>query len=202
MGSSLSSTVTGYEEDDSRGRNESLDPILEKLRSLQVVTPILKSPAGDSTLTDLLIRRTPSQSAPEALDPSTTAKLFALYQEWQRLTAANIAKNQEELGYKIIGVEELTLKLLQRMNYASRVLESSATHLKSVHTLQDEVAEMKRSLKETIENYGRLCHKVEDMGLHESNIRPVSISNQTEYGARAEAAFLPELTTGSSSERS
>ncbi|KAL3682133.1 hypothetical protein R1sor_000155 [Riccia sorocarpa] len=178
MGSALSST--GKVEDDSRGKTESQDPILEKLRGLHVVPPIMKASSGDTTLTDLLVRRTSSQSTPEALDPSTTAKLFALYQEWQRLTAANVAKNQEELGYKIIGVEELTLKILQRMNYASRVLEASATHLKSVQTLQVEVTETKRSLTETLGKYERLCRKVEDMGLHESNIKPVSISNQTQ----------------------
>ncbi|KAG6555608.1 hypothetical protein Mapa_002843 [Marchantia paleacea] len=93
MGSALSST--GFEEDDTKGRNESVDPVLEKLRNLHVVMPILKTPTGDSSLTDLLLRRTPSQSASEALDPTTTAKLFALYQEWQRVTAANIAKNQD-----------------------------------------------------------------------------------------------------------
>lgn len=36
---------------------------------------------------------------------------------------------QEELGYQIIGVEELSMKLLQRLNYASRVMEASASHL-------------------------------------------------------------------------
>ncbi|KAL3685312.1 hypothetical protein R1sor_003334 [Riccia sorocarpa] len=188
MGSALSST--GYVEDDSRGKTESQDPILQKLRSLHVVTPIFKASSGDNTLTDLLVRRTPSESTPDALDPSTTAKLFALYQEWQRLTAANIAKNQEELGYKIIGVEELTLKVLQRMNYASRVLETSATHLKYVDTLQVEVTEMKRSLTETIGKYEGLCRQVEDMGLHESNIRPISISNQTQKSEASEFLLL------------
>lgn len=32
-----------------------------------------------------------------ALDASTTAELLALYQEWQRLTAAQVSKNQVPL---------------------------------------------------------------------------------------------------------
>ncbi|BBN12694.1 hypothetical protein MPTK1_5g22150 [Marchantia polymorpha subsp. ruderalis] len=202
MGSALSST--DYEEDDTKGRNESVDPVLEKLRDLHVVTPILKTPTGDSSLTDILLRRTPSQSTSEALDPTTTAKLFAVYQEWQRVTAANIAKNQEELGHKIIGVEELSLKLLQRLMYAGRVMESSAAHLKSVHALQVEVTDMKRTLTETISNYEKLCQKVETMGLHKRNIKPMSISSQSQFGSqdvRAKTLSLPQLTTETSSEQ-
>ncbi|BBN12695.1 hypothetical protein MPTK1_5g22150 [Marchantia polymorpha subsp. ruderalis] len=168
------------------------------------VTPILKTPTGDSSLTDILLRRTPSQSTSEALDPTTTAKLFAVYQEWQRVTAANIAKNQEELGHKIIGVEELSLKLLQRLMYAGRVMESSAAHLKSVHALQVEVTDMKRTLTETISNYEKLCQKVETMGLHKRNIKPMSISSQSQFGSqdvRAKTLSLPQLTTETSSEQ-
>lgn len=34
-----------------------------------------------------------------ALDASTTAELLALYQEWQRLTAAQVSKNQVPLFF-------------------------------------------------------------------------------------------------------
>ncbi|OAE29462.1 hypothetical protein AXG93_1028s1030 [Marchantia polymorpha subsp. ruderalis] len=112
----------------------------------------------------------------------------------QSLTSESVVLTflwQEELGHKIIGVEELSLKLLQRLMYAGRVMESSAAHLKSVHALQVEVTDMKRTLTETISNYEKLCQKVETMGLHKRNIKPMSISSQSQFGSQDSP--IPEL---------
>lgn len=181
MGSTVSTPQVLDEGDVSaKGKKDSVDPILEKLQSLHVVTPILNNnnvhATIDPSLTEILLRKSSSQVS-EALDPTSTIKLFELYQEWQRATAAKVGKNQEELGYKIIGVEELSMKLLQRLNYASRVMEASASQLQEVHSLQDEVLDMKRKLTETIGNYEKLSEKVEALGLQKRNIKPMALVN-------------------------
>ncbi|CAM6086173.1 unnamed protein product [Calypogeia fissa] len=186
MGSTISSPQ-GFDDGDLsiKGQKDSVDPILEKLRNLHVwfeqVTPILKSQTADASLTEILLRRSSSQAS-EALDPTTTVKLFQLYQEWQRSTAARVGKNQEELGYKIIGVEELSMKLLQRLNYASRVMEASATNFQEVHSLQIEISEMKRKLTKTLQDYEQLSQKVDALGLQNRIIKPLAIVNPLHQG--------------------
>ncbi|KAF3629095.1 putative GDP-mannose 4,6 dehydratase 1-like [Capsicum annuum] len=43
-------------------RLEGVDPILERLKSLKIASPILKSPPAESSLTDILVRKTSSTS--------------------------------------------------------------------------------------------------------------------------------------------
>lgn len=44
-----------------------------------------------------------------ALDASTTAELLALYQEWQRLTAAQVSKNQVPLFFTTLFLKQLII---------------------------------------------------------------------------------------------
>jgi hypothetical protein len=60
---------------------------------------------------------------------STTAELLEMYQEWQRVTAAQVSKKQAELGFQIEGVEAVAMKLLQRLNYSASVIKTSAAYL-------------------------------------------------------------------------
>ncbi|KAG0504997.1 hypothetical protein M758_N003500 [Ceratodon purpureus] len=112
------------------GSSEELDPCIERLQNLHVAGPILKSPKGESSLTDVLLQRNVSQSVDYGtIDATTTAELLSLYQEWQRLTAAEVSKNQKEIGFKIDAVEAVAMKLLQRLNYSASVMKTSAVHL-------------------------------------------------------------------------
>ena len=45
-------------------RSEVADPIVEKLKSLKITTPILTSPPTESSLTDILVRKPSSSSVP------------------------------------------------------------------------------------------------------------------------------------------
>ncbi|KAG6577209.1 hypothetical protein SDJN03_24783, partial [Cucurbita argyrosperma subsp. sororia] len=44
-------------------RSEAVDPILERLKSLEITTPILQSPPTEGSLTDILVRKPPSSSS-------------------------------------------------------------------------------------------------------------------------------------------
>eukprot|EP00249_Psilotum_nudum_P005135 c18611_g1_i1 orf=226-840(+) len=145
------------------GRTEETDPYVERLNKLVIATPILKSLPVESSLKDLLLRRSLSQRhAGEhgALDPTTTTQLLTLYQEWQRVTSQKIMENQEHLVNKIDAVEALAIKLLQQLNYSLSVMKTSAMHLENVNLLKVEVGEMKGKLMEVLENYDSLCKRV------------------------------------------
>ncbi|XP_024395136.1 uncharacterized protein [Physcomitrium patens] len=146
---------------------EGLDPCIERLQNLSVAEPLLKSPVGESSLTDVLLERNFPQSRSVdygSLDATTTAQLLSLYQEWQRLTADQVSKKQEEIGFKIDAVEAVAMKLLQRLNYSASVMKTSAASLQDVQYLKVEVLEMKKALNIVLEKYEALCKRVEQQG--------------------------------------
>lgn len=171
---------------------EELDPCLERLQNLSVAGPILKPPVGESSLTDVLLQRNLSQSGHDdygTLDATTTAGLLSLYQEWQRLTAAKVSKNQEEIGFKIDAVEAVAMKLLQRLNYSASVMKTSAVHLEEVQYLKVEVREMKRALNIVLEKYEAVCKRVEQQG-------PDFLRSATRPPSRASTALGTEISLG------
>lgn len=159
-------------------RTEEVDLLLEKLKGLEVVRPLLKSPPAEVGLKDLLLRHAHG-SEHGSLDPTTTAALLTLYQEWQRVTSEKINKNQEDLRNKIDMVEALAVKLLQRFNSSLRMMKASATDLEDVHAIKVEVGEMKGRLREVVENYNVLEKRINADGPDFLKVaaKPLAISN-------------------------
>eukprot|EP00250_Pteridium_aquilinum_P008737 c18171_g1_i4 orf=136-684(+) len=144
-------------------RTLEVDPLLEKLKALEIATPLLKSPPAEVGLKDLLLRHAHG-SEHGSLDPTTTASLLTLYQEWQRVTAEKLNKNQEDLKNKIDVVEALVIKLLQRFNSSLRRMKASAADLEDVHSIKVEVKEMKGRLKEVLGHYNDLVKSINAEG--------------------------------------
>ncbi|MCO5609044.1 hypothetical protein L7F22_063265, partial [Adiantum nelumboides] len=65
----------------------------QQQRQQPSAAPLLKSPPSEVELKDMLLRHVQS-SEYGALDPTTTASLFTLYHEWQRVTSQKVNKNQ------------------------------------------------------------------------------------------------------------
>lgn len=144
-------------------RTVEVDPLLEKLKALEIAGPLLKSPPSEVGLKDLLLRHSRC-SEYGSLDPTTTASLLTLFQEWQRVTSEKISKNQDDLKNKIDVVEALMVKLLQRFNSSLRTMKASATDLEDVHPIKMEVKEMKGRLKEVLEHYNSLVNHINAEG--------------------------------------
>lgn len=161
---------------------EEIDLHLEKLQRLEIAAPILKLVAVESSLKDLLLRRSLSQAHSGehgSLDPATTATLLTLYHEWQRATAEKINKNQEDLGNKIDIVEALAMKLLQRFKFSLCIMKACATDLEDVHALKVEVGDMKGKLREVLENYSTLHKRINAEGpdFLKAVVRPFSMND-------------------------
>ncbi|MCO5609890.1 hypothetical protein L7F22_064124 [Adiantum nelumboides] len=139
------------------------DPLLEKLRALEIATPLLKSPPSEVGLKDMLLRHVQS-SEYGTLDPTTTASLLTLYHEWQRVTSQKVNKNQEDLSNKIEIVEALAVKLLQRFNSSLRLMKASATDLEDVHSIKMEFKEMKDRFKDVLGHYNSLVKNINEDG--------------------------------------
>ncbi|KAK4780406.1 hypothetical protein SAY87_016512 [Trapa incisa] len=164
MGAS-ESTVSGSQRPDDEittvsERPESVDPILEKLRSLKITTPILKSPPAENSLTDILVRKPSSSSAPSTVNPKVLLDLFSMYRDWQDDKAQKISNNQEEIENKIELADALSVKLLQRFNYSVSAMKTTSQHLSEVHALQIEIGELKGRLTEVISNCDSLCKRI------------------------------------------
>ncbi|XP_076891913.1 uncharacterized protein LOC143543486 isoform X2 [Bidens hawaiensis] len=139
-------------------RSKHVDPLLEKLKSLQIVSPILPSASStDSSLTDLLVRKSSNTGI---VDPKVLLELFSVYQELQETQAQNINKRQEEIENKIEVADALALKLLKRYNYSVSAMKATSTHLSGVHELQVELGELKGRLTEVISNCDALCKRI------------------------------------------
>jgi len=167
--------------------SEEVDPCIERLQNLSVallVEPKKRKP-------DVSHARCVNNIAWPAgtIDATTTAHLLSLYQEWQRLTAAKVSKNQEEIGFKIDAVEAVAMKLLQRLNYSASVMKTSATHLQDVEYLKVEVREMKRALNIVLERYETLCKRVEQQG-------PDFLRGTTRPPSRVATALGTEISLG------
>lgn len=168
-----------------KDRVEEVDPSLEKLKALKIAPPILKSPPTESTLTDILIRKSSSTSESGSFSPKIANELFSLYREWQEMTAKRISEGQEELENKIEIADALATKLLQRFNYSVSVMKTSATCFEDVYPLQVEVGELKGKLKEVLANYDSLCRRISAEGpdVLKASVIPFSSSELQQSGS-------------------
>ncbi|RWR79187.1 hypothetical protein CKAN_00775000 [Cinnamomum micranthum f. kanehirae] len=156
-------------------RTESVDPILEKLRSLKITTPILKSLPEDNSLTDILVRKPASPSVVAGtLDPNVLLELFTVYRDWQEEKSKTISQKQEEIENKIETVDALAVKLLKRFNYSVSAMRTTARHLSEVEPLQVQVGELKGRLTEVISNCDALCKRIATEGPEalQSSVKP------------------------------
>ncbi|XP_056170233.1 uncharacterized protein LOC115690545 isoform X1 [Syzygium oleosum] len=149
-------------------RREGVDPVLEKLKSLKITPPILTSLLSESSLTDILVRKPPSSSAPAigmvdigTVNPKVLLELFSMYRDWQEEKVQKIGKKQEEIENKIELVDALAVKLLQRFNHSVSAMKTTSQHLSEVHALQVELGELKGRLTEVISNCDALCKRIE-----------------------------------------
>ncbi|KAL3716187.1 hypothetical protein ACJRO7_007880 [Eucalyptus globulus] len=145
-------------------RPEGVDPVLEKLRSLKITPPILTSLPSEGSLTDILVRKPPSSSAPGTVNPKVLLELFSMYRDWQEEKVQKIGKKQEEIENKIELVDALAVKLLQRFNFSVSAMKTTSQHLSEVHALQVELGELKGRLTEVISNCDALCKRIESEG--------------------------------------
>nr|XP_043607703.1 uncharacterized protein LOC122579581 [Erigeron canadensis] len=169
MGSSESTLLNSQTSDDGittvSERLQDVDPILEKLHSLQIASPILTTSASSSSteisFTDILVKK-PSTSSSNTgiLDPKVILELFSTYQKMQEKQAQNINKRQEEIENKIEVADALALKLLQRYNYSVSAMKTTSTHLAGVDELQVELGELKGRVTEVMSNCDALCKRI------------------------------------------
>ncbi|XP_010246942.1 PREDICTED: uncharacterized protein LOC104590104 [Nelumbo nucifera] len=153
---------------------EDVDPLLDRIKSLQLSTPILTSPPEESSLTDILVRKPSSASVPGTLNPKVLLELFSMYRDWQEEKAKKISQKQEEIENRIEVADALAVKLLQRFNYSVSTMRTTAYHLAGVHSLQVEVGELKGRLTEVLSNCDALCKRIATEGPESlrSSIKP------------------------------
>ncbi|KNA25664.1 hypothetical protein SOVF_004490 [Spinacia oleracea] len=158
-------------------RIEDVDPILDRLKSLKIATPILTAPPTESSLTDLLVRK-PASSKHGTLNPKVILELFSMYRDWQEEKAQKITCRQEEIENKIEVVDALSAKLLQRFNGSVSTMKTASLHLSEVHALKVELGELKGRLTEVISNCDTLCKRIASDGPESlrSSIKPFSAS--------------------------
>ncbi|KAF8405343.1 hypothetical protein HHK36_010247 [Tetracentron sinense] len=145
-------------------RAEGVDPLLERLKSLIIATPILTSPPTESSLTDILVRKPSSSSVPGTLNPKVLLELFSIYRDWQEEKAKKISQKQEEIENKIKIADVLAAKLLQRFNYSVAAMRTTAHQLSEVHALQVETGELKGRMTEVLSNCDALCKRISAEG--------------------------------------
>ncbi|XP_057961634.1 uncharacterized protein LOC131153377 [Malania oleifera] len=145
-------------------RTESTDPILERLKSLKIATPILTSPPAESSLTDILVRKPSSSSVSGVVNPKVILELFSMYRDWHEGKAQKISEKQDEIENKIEVADALAVKLLQRFNYSVSAMKTTSQHLSEVHALQVEIGELKGRLTEVISNCNALCNRISREG--------------------------------------
>ncbi|PRQ47436.1 hypothetical protein RchiOBHm_Chr2g0099641 [Rosa chinensis] len=158
-------------------RSEVADPILERLRSLRISTPLLTSPPSEGSLTDILVRKPSSSSAPSIVDPKVLLELFSMYREWQEENVKKLSQKQEEIENKIEIADALSVKLKQRFNYSVTAMKTSSQHLCGVHALQVEIGELKGRLTEVISNCDAVCKRISAEGPESlrSSVKPLVI---------------------------
>ncbi|XP_073147450.1 uncharacterized protein [Henckelia pumila] len=174
QGENLDDEITTVSE-----RTEVGDPILEKLKSLKITAPILTSAPGESSLTDILVRKPSSSSTSGTVNPNVLLELFSMYRDWQEQKASKISKRQEEIENKIEVADALAVKLLQRFNYSASAMKTTSHHLSEVHALQVELGELKGRLTEVISNCDALCKRIAAEGPEtlQSSIAPITVAS-------------------------
>ncbi|XP_016201944.1 uncharacterized protein LOC107642944 isoform X1 [Arachis ipaensis] len=176
-------------------RSAASDPILDKLKSLKLTSPILTSPPTEGTLTEILVRR-PSSSVPAIVNPKVILELFSIYREWQEEKAEKISKRQEEIENKIEVADALAIKLLQRYNYSMSTMRTTSQHLSGVHSLQVEIGELKGRLTEVINNCDTLCKRIAAEGPESlrSSVKPFAFSTVDKDKNLASPSCLPTVS--------
>ncbi|XP_068646700.1 uncharacterized protein [Aristolochia californica] len=161
-------------------RSANVDPILERLKSLKIASPILKSsPPDESNLTDILVRKPSETSVPGNLNPNVLLELFSLYRDWQEEKAVTIGQKQEEIENKFEVADALAVKLLQRFNYSVSAMRTTAHHVSAVEPLQLEVGKLKGRLTEVISNCDALCKRISNEGPEalRSSVKPFALTD-------------------------
>ncbi|XP_024518627.1 uncharacterized protein LOC9628907 isoform X2 [Selaginella moellendorffii] len=151
----------------SESKGGGVDPNLKALHSLKAGALLPGHSSPESGLKEILLgQSSPSQTSVEnlSLDATATAELFSLYHEWQKENATKLCKRQEDLGYRIEAVEELALKLFQRLGHSASVMRTTASHLDQVGKLRSDVKDMKQILETTLHEYNSLCKNIHDNG--------------------------------------
>ncbi|KAL1815562.1 hypothetical protein ACET3Z_018136 [Daucus carota] len=177
-------------------RSESIDPVLERLRSLQIANPILESLPAERSLTDILVRKPLLSSNSSTVDPQVLLELFSMYRDWQEKKTQNISKRQEEIENKIDVADALAVKLLQRFNYSVSAMRTSSNHLSEVHSLQVELGELKGRLTEVISNCDGLCKRIAANGPEslKSTVKPFVLASSDPSTSSADTARLKAET--------
>ncbi|KAF5735966.1 hypothetical protein HS088_TW14G00096 [Tripterygium wilfordii] len=159
-------------------RMEVVDPILERLKSLKMTTPILTSPPAEGSLTDILVRKPSASSAPATVNPKILLQLFSMYRAWQEEKTQKISKKQEEIENKIEVADALAVKLHQLLNYSVSAMKTTSQHLSEVHGLQVEIGELKGRLTEVISNCDALRKRIAAEGPESlrSSIKPFQVA--------------------------
>ncbi|XP_022136885.1 uncharacterized protein LOC111008467 [Momordica charantia] len=162
-------------------RSEAVDPVLERLKSLQITTPILQSPPTEGSLTDILVRKPPSSTTAGTVDPQILLELFSMYRSWQDEKVQKINKNQEDIENKIEVTDALAVKLLQRLNFSVSAVKTASQHLSEVHALEVEIGELKGRLTEVISNCDALCRRIASEGPESlrSSIKPLVVATRS-----------------------
>ncbi|OVA12854.1 hypothetical protein BVC80_1805g60 [Macleaya cordata] len=167
-----------------------VDPLLERLKSLKITTPILTSLPTENSLTDILVRKPSTSSVPGTLNPKVLLELFSMYRDWEEEKTKKISQRQEDIENKIEVADALAVKLLQRFNYSVSSMRTTAHHLSEVHPLQVEVGELKGRLTEVISNCDALCKRIAAEG-------PESIRSSIKPFAEARDIFEPNQRSSS-----
>ncbi|GMN29167.1 hypothetical protein TIFTF001_002329 [Ficus carica] len=178
------------------------DPILERLKALKISTPILTSPPTEGSLTDILVRKPSSSSAPRTVDPKVLFELFSMYRDYQEEKAKKISKNQEEIENKIEIADALAMKLIQRLNYSVSAMKTTSQNLSEgrcliiehctlFHALQVEIGELKGRLTEVISNCDALCRRIATEGPESlrSSIKPFAVAVATPENGSSSSAL-------------
>lgn len=170
-------------------RLSAADPPIERLKSLRIATPILTSEPAESSLTDILVRKSLSSSSSGTINPNVLLELFSIYRDWQEEKTQKISNRQEEVENKIEVVDALAAKLLQRFNYSVSAMKTTSSHLSEVHALQVEVGVLKGRLTEVISNCDALCKRITLEGPESlrSSIKPFSAVEASNTLTSAEA---------------
>ncbi|XP_024158952.1 uncharacterized protein LOC112166359 isoform X1 [Rosa chinensis] len=140
-------------------------------------TPLLTSPPSEGSLTDILVRKPSSSSAPSIVDPKVLLELFSMYREWQEENVKKLSQKQEEIENKIEIADTLSVKLKQRFNYSVTAMKTSSQHLCGVHALQVEIGELKGRLTEVISNCDAVCKRISAEGPESlrSSVKPLVV---------------------------
>ncbi|KAJ8764336.1 hypothetical protein K2173_006076 [Erythroxylum novogranatense] len=161
-------------------RAETVDPILERLKSLQITRPILTTPPKEETsLTDILVRKPTSSATSATVSPKVLLELFSMFRDWQEGKVTEISQMQEEIENKIEVADALAVKLLNRYNFSASAMKTTSQHLSQVPALKVEIGELKGRLTEVISNCDALCKRIAAEGPEplRSSVKPFAIAN-------------------------